>query len=1089
MSNVDSLSVGLQQIWRARLALVALAAAASCLLVSALLAPAPAAAACPNEVFRSGPSAKLPDCRAYELVTPAYTGGLQPGGTNFSNMWHGFDFDLMTDAGNSVVFNTTGGALSGTPGNGFNDRYRAVRTATGWVSELAGPTAVETTRLTPGPVSPDHGFSFLNAGLNEFALEPESTLQAPFGGRQADYLRKPNGEFELIGTGSLGSSREATGRLITAGGSHVIFSGLEPLEPEASPADTLTIYDRPATGTTTHVVSLLPGDVTPTAETHGDVEYLGVSTDGSEVVFATRPGNFGEKSARWFVRVDNSETREVARTESTLVGDELSCEGGGADTLAYQWLRNGVPIGGATSADYTATAADAGAVVQCQVEAIGSEGKAFQTNMPPRIVAPFEGKEPPYLKSGQQPVYVKSAGNYFVEVGEEATCETGPSWRGDPTFSYQWLRNGTVIPGATGVNYTTLPADDGASLICRVAAANADGTTVSYSSPKPVYNGPPTTALGEGPTISNVTDPGDAPEVGDQLSCSPGTWSESPSFSYQWLRNGAPIGGATASTYTTTAADEGTNLQCEVTATAGRSTQALSNELVADPQPAVAPPASETWSNPGYIFGEGQVGEQLGCSEGSWSGEPTITFQWMRDAAPIPGATESSYTPTVADLDSVIQCRVIATNAGGSAAATSSRGEDARPRVITAGVPNAFADVPVTGMIFGGIYGGHVFYGDQGGRSDEIQVPGDLFSSNVATGAVTRITDVGDARFSHVSRDGSHVYFVSESEIGGEGTVGQPNLYVWSRADDSTTYITTVKPADVELRRNSQGQVGANLASWTFAQWGEKESIVGLGASDTRSTPDGSVFSFQTTAQLTSFNNTETAPEDCRDEETSGEACIEIYLYDTASEQLTCVSCPPQGSGPATGEADFYEWGIIGDINAPNNLTVDGNMVVFETTEDLLPQDGNGRKDVYRWKRGEGLALISTGQAITPSSLYAVSPSGNDITILTTEKLVPHDENGGTARLYDARVNGGFPPDEETVTEPCTGDACQGNPKAAPEAPSIPSTSLNGGGNVKSKLKCPKGKRKVVRKGKERCVKRKHQKRHKKAGAKRGAAR
>lgn len=55
--------------------------------------------------------------------------------------------------------------------------------------------------------------------------------------------------------------------------------------------------------------------------------------------------------------------------------------------------------------------------------------------------------------------------------------------------------------------------------------------------------------------------------VGGALSCSNGVWTNSPTgYAYQWSRDGTAITGATGSTYTVTAGDQGHKLTCTVTA-------------------------------------------------------------------------------------------------------------------------------------------------------------------------------------------------------------------------------------------------------------------------------------------------------------------------------------------------------------------------------------------------------------------------------------------------------------------------------------------------------------------------------------------
>ncbi|MDO1560414.1 hypothetical protein Q0812_13345 [Brevundimonas sp. 2R-24] len=54
---------------------------------------------------------------------------------------------------------------------------------------------------------------------------------------------------------------------------------------------------------------------------------------------------------------------------------------------------------------------------------------------------------------------------------------------------------------------------------------------------------------------------------GETLTCSSGTWSKSPSYTYQWRRDGVAIIGAAANTRVLAAADVGAVMSCTVKAT------------------------------------------------------------------------------------------------------------------------------------------------------------------------------------------------------------------------------------------------------------------------------------------------------------------------------------------------------------------------------------------------------------------------------------------------------------------------------------------------------------------------------------------
>lgn len=260
-------------------------------------APPIETAGCPNRELRIGLSSVLPDCRAYELVTPADSNARAPIGTPATQGATFFTNRQVSPAGDKTPWVVEGGSLPGEQGTGGmgGDPYLSSRGSGGWTTAYIGPTGEETIGVTPGGTSPDQGFSFWTSG---------PIGSASIDGKLTAYVRYPDGHSELLGEGSLDTEPFVIGRLLSAGGQHMIFTtesgkGLK-LEPQAAPGGTPTIYDRSATGEL-RVVSLLPGDV-PLGAGNGAV-YQGASLDGRGVAFSV--------GTTLYLRYDNSESFEV----------------------------------------------------------------------------------------------------------------------------------------------------------------------------------------------------------------------------------------------------------------------------------------------------------------------------------------------------------------------------------------------------------------------------------------------------------------------------------------------------------------------------------------------------------------------------------------------------------------------------------------------------------------------------------------------------------------------------------------------------------------------------------------------------------
>ncbi len=261
-----------------------------------------------------------------------------------------------------------------------------------------------------------------------------------------------------------------------------------------------------------------------------------------------------------------------------------------------------------------------------------------------------------------------------VTAGQPATFSVLAS--GTAPISYQWRKNTANISGATAASYTTpatTTADSGSKF--DVVVMNNSGSITSSQATLTVNAATNAPAITTQPVNQSVT-------AGQTATFSAVASGTAP-LSYQWRKNTANIGGATASSYTTpatTSADNGAKFDVVVSNTAGNITSAQAT-LTVNAAP-VAPTISTQPANQTVNAGQTATFSVVA------SGTAPLTYQWQKNGVAITGATAASYTtPVTTTADSGELFRVVVSNSAGNVTSNSAT------LTVNPGTSNSTVDV------------------------------------------------------------------------------------------------------------------------------------------------------------------------------------------------------------------------------------------------------------------------------------------------------------------------------------------------------------------------------------------------------------
>ncbi len=326
------------------------------------------------------------------------------------------------------------------------------------------------------------------------------------------------------------------------------------------------------------------------------------------------------------------------------------------------------------------------------------------------------------------------------------------------------------------------------------------------------------------------------------------------------------------------------------------------------------------------------------------------------------------------------------------------------------------------------VTGSKVFF-TKGSRDFLGEPDGELYEYELESGRTNDLTPgVEVVGVIGASENAEYLYYVESNN----------KLELWH--DGTSTFLATLSTSDGGEEEEPISPYQHPAGDW-YANLGERTAEV---------TPEGNALVFMSNQSLAAVGYPN-GP--------ANGGMEEVYVYEAEDGgRLFCASCSPSGEAPPVGSygaAAFVPVSWHGTYQ-PQVISDDGSRVFFDSAEPLVPQDTNGKLDVYEWERdGAGscaestgcIYLLSGGQDGSSSWLLGSSGSGDDVFLASRAPLVAGDPYDAFA-VYDARVGGV----QSLVPPACSGTGCQGLPPAPPIFATPASVTFAGVGNFPAPL-------------------------------------